>query len=401
MIYNIIILSLREIKRNLLRSILTTLGIVIGVASVVMIVTLGEGTKIQVETEISKLGSTMMTISPGTRRHRGASQSAKPFDIKDVEAIRRESSFISDVAPLSMKRLLVIYGNENRRSQVAGTDKHFTDVRNWALSSGRNFSYAEEASGKSVCIIGETIRKELYKASNFLGTNLRIGKISCQVIGLLESKGEVMFSGDQDDIVVVPLKFFQRRISGNDDINQIYASSINEYMLQDAKQEIELIMNERRPQRDGAESRYSVRAVQEMSAAFQGTSAVMTAFLSAIAAISLLVGGIGIMNIMLVSVTERTREIGIRMAIGAREREVLLQFLIESSMLSLFGGMIGIILGLLGALFIAPLMDIPVIIQLDLIIFVFIFSALVGVVFGFVPAKRASQLDPIDALRHE
>ena len=212
MIYNIIILSLREIRRNLLRSILTTLGIVIGVASVVMIVTLGEGTKLQVETEISKLGSSMMTISPGKRRHRGASQSAKPFDIEDVNAIKREAIFISYVAPLSMKRLLVIYGNENRRTQIAGTDRNFVDVRSWPISSGRNFSYAEEAAGKSVCIIGETIRRELYKDSLFIGTNLRIGKISCQVIGLLESKGEVMFAGDQDDIVVVPLKFFQRQV---------------------------------------------------------------------------------------------------------------------------------------------------------------------------------------------
>ena len=401
MIYNIIILSIREIRRNLLRSILTTLGIVIGVASVVMIVTLGEGTKLQVETEISKLGSSMMTVYPGKRRHRGASLSAQPFEIDDVEAIRRESTFVSSVAPMSIKRELIVYGNENRRSQIVGTDSEFSKVRNWSLTDGRYFSFSEEMSGKSVCIIGETIRKELYKDADIIGSILRLGKVSCRVIGLLEPKGQVMFAGDQDDIVVVPLKFFQRRISGNINVDQIYVSAINEDLIDDAKNEVEIIMNERRPAQSGTESLFTVGAVKEMSAAFQGTSAVMTAFLTAIAAISLLVGGIGIMNIMLVSVTERTREIGIRMAIGAREREVLLQFLIESAMLSGFGGLIGIILGLGGAFILAPVMDIPLVLHANLILFAFIFSALVGVVFGYVPARRAAQLDPIEALRYE
>ena len=401
MIYNIIILSLREIRRNVLRSILTTLGIVIGVASVVMIVTLGEGTKQQVETEISKLGSSMMTVYPGKRRHRGASQSAKPFEIEDVEAIRRETSFVSGVAPMSIQRKLIVYRNENRRSQIVGTDRQFSQVRNWEVLDGRLFSYTEEVSGKSVCIIGETIRKEIFKDDPYMGEILRLGKASCQVIGLLEPKGQVMFAGDQDDVVVVPLKFFQRRISGNTNIDQIYVSAINESLVEDAKDEVEMIMNERRPNPSGTEELFSVGAVKEMSAAFQGSSAVLTAFLSAIAAISLLVGGIGIMNIMLVSVTERTREIGIRMAIGAKESEVLLQFLIESAMLSGFGGLIGIILGLGGALALAPVLEIPLVIQPNLMLFAFIFSAMVGVVFGYVPARRAARLDPIEALRHE
>lgn len=401
MIGNILLLSLREIRRNILRSILTTLGIVIGVAAVIVVVTLGEGTKAQVQSEISKLGSTMLTVFPGQRRHGGAAQAAPPFEIEDVIALRRETSMLSSVAPMSLTRQVVVYGNENRRSQVVGTDRHFVDVRSWNLEMGRLFSPAEEQAGKSVCIIGETIKTEVFKGDPFLGATLRVGKASCEVIGLLEPKGQVMFSGDQDDVVVVPLKYFQRRIAGNTNVDQIYVAALDDDLVPAAQAEVEMIMRERRPSQPGAEDMFSVRGVQEMSTAFQSSTSVMTGFLSAIAAISLLVGGIGIMNIMLVSVTERTREIGIRMAIGAREKEVLLQFLVEAAMLAGFGGLVGIGLGLGGALVLAPVLNVPFIVQPDMMMWAFIFSALVGVVFGFMPARRAARLDPIDALRHE
>ncbi|MEQ9445306.1 MAG: ABC transporter permease [Rhodospirillaceae bacterium] len=401
MIGNILLLSLREIQRNVLRSILTTLGIVIGVAAVIVVVTLGAGTKAQVQTEISKLGSTMLTVFPGQRRHGGASQVAPPFEMEDVTALRRETSMLSSVAPMSIQRQVVVYGNGNRRAQVVGTDRDFVNVRNWDLAAGRMFSPSEEQSGKSVCIIGETVRKELFKDEAYLGNVLRIGRASCEVIGLLEPKGQVMFSGDQDDVVVVPIKYYQRRIAGNTNIDQIYVAALDDTLVDAAQSEVEMIMRERRPSQPGAEDMFSVRGVQEMSRAFQSSTAVMTGFLSAIAAISLLVGGIGIMNIMLVSVTERTREIGIRMAIGAREKEVLLQFLVEAAMLAGFGGLVGIALGLGGALALAPLLNVPFIVQPDMMVMAFIFSAAVGVIFGYMPARRAARLDPIEALRHE
>lgn len=401
MIGNILLLSLREIRRNVMRSILTTLGIVIGVAAVIVVVTLGAGTKAQVQTEISKLGSTMLTVFPGQRRMGGAAQSAPPFELEDVLALRREASMISSVAPMSLQRQVVVYGNENRRSQVVGTDHKFVDVRSWGLAAGRLFTPAEEQAGKSVCIIGETIRTELFKGEPFLGANLRVGSATCEVIGLLEPKGQVMFSGDQDDVVVLPIKYYQRRIAGNTRVDQIYVAALDDDLVQAAQSEIEVIMRERRPAQPGAEDLFSVRGVQEMSTAFESSTAVMTGFLSAIAAISLLVGGIGIMNIMLVSVTERTREIGIRMAIGAREKEVLLQFLVEAAMLAGFGGLVGIILGLSGAMALAPLLNVPFIVQPDMMVLAFVFSALVGVVFGYMPARRAARLDPIEALRHE
>lgn len=401
MIGNILLLSMREIRRNVLRSILTTLGIVIGVAAVIVVVTLGAGTKAQVQEEISKLGSTMLTVFPGQRRRGGAAQTAPPFEIDDVNALRRETTLLSSVAPMSIGRQMVVYGNENRRSQLVGTDREFVNVRNWALTTGRLFSPAEEQSGKSVCIIGLTVRTELFKDGPYLGNVLRIGKASCEVIGLLEPKGQVMFSGDQDDVVVVPIKYYQRRISGNTNVDQIYVAALNDDLVPAAQAEVEMIMRERRPSQPGAEDLFSVRGVQEMSTAFQSSTAVMTGFLSAIAAISLLVGGIGIMNIMLVSVTERTREIGIRMAIGAREKEVLLQFLVEAAMLAGFGGLVGIVIGLGGAMALAPLLNVPFIVQPDMMVLAFVFSALVGVVFGYMPARSAARLDPIDALRHE
>ena len=398
MIGNILLLSLREIRRNVLRSILTTLGIVIGVAAVIVVVTLGEGTKAQVQTEISKLGSTMLMVFPGQRRRGGARQAAQLFETDDVNALRRETSMLAGVAPMSIGRQIVVYGNANRRAQVVGTDREFVNVRSWGLAAGRMFSPAEEQAGKSVCIIGETVRKELFKEEPFLGKTLRVAKASCQVIGLLEPKGQVMFSGDQDDVVAVPLKYYQRRISGNTNVDQIYVAALDDTLVDAAQTEVEMIMRERRPSQPGDDDKFSVRGVQEMSTAFQSSTAVMTGFLSAIAAFSLLVGGIGIMNIMLVSVTERTREIGIRMAIGAREKEVLFQFLVEAAMLA---GFVGIVVGLGSAWVMAPLLQVPFIVQPDMMVLAFVFSALVGLVFGYMPARRAARLDPVEALRHE
>jgi len=402
MFANTLLMCLREIRRNLLRSGLTVLGIIIGVAAVIVIVTLGAGTTKQVQEEIGKMGSNMLVLSPGgERRMGGAATSAPPFDMADVTAIRREIDALSGATPVNLRPMQVIVGNENRRVNVMGSDNDFSPVRNWKVVEGRLFTPSEDRSGKAVCIVGQTIKNEMFAGQTPLGATLRIGKVTCDVIGVLEAKGQAMFGGDQDEIVVVPIRMFQRRLSGKTSIDSIYISARTESEMDEAKAEIEKLMKERRNTGEDGQSDFNVRDMKEVSNMVQSTTGVLTGFLSAIAAVSLLVGGIGIMNIMLVSVTERTREIGIRMAIGATEKEVLLQFLVEAAMLSAFGGLMGISLGLLGAAALAPALNVPFAFQPTTVLTAFAFSAMVGVVFGFMPARRAARLDPIEALRHE
>lgn len=402
MFINTLLMALREIRRNLLRSGLTVLGIIIGVAAVIIIVTLGAGTTRQVQDEIGKMGSNMLTLAPGGgMRMGGASQSAPSFELADVQAIRRDVPNLAGVAPVSLRRYQVVYGNVNRRPQVMGTENDFSIVRSWKVVEGRLFTPAEQRFGRMSCIIGSTVKLEMFPSENPLGATIRIGKTTCEVIGVLESKGQAMFGGDQDDIVVVPLVAFQRRLAGATRIDQIYISAASEDLMESVKADVDALMRDRRKIIEGAQPDFNVRDMAEVSTMMQSTTGVLTTFLSAIAAVSLLVGGIGIMNIMLVSVTERTREIGIRLAIGALEKEVMLQFLVEAAMLSAFGGLVGISLGLLGAFAIAPAINVPFVWQPTTVFVAFAFSAAVGVVFGFMPARRAARLDPIEALRHE
>ena len=402
MLGNTLLMALREIRRNVLRSSLTVLGIIIGVAAVIVIVTLGAGTTKQVQAEIGKMGSNMLVLSPGgERRMGGAATTAPPFDLADLVAVRREVNALSNAAPVNMRPMQVIIGNENRRVNIMGTDSDFSAVRSWKVVEGRLFTPSEVRSGKAVCIIGSTIKNEMFAGQNPINASLRIGKINCTVIGVLESKGQAMFGGDQDETIAVPIRMFQRRLTGNTRVDSIYISARGENEMDDAKAEVEKLMKERRKTGEEGQPDFNVRDMKEVSNMVQSTTGVLTGFLSAIAAVSLLVGGIGIMNIMLVSVTERTREIGIRLAIGALEKEVMMQFLIEAAMLSAFGGLVGISLGLLGAAALAPVLNVPFTLQLSTVLTAFAFSALVGVVFGFMPARRAAQLDPIEALRHE
>ena len=398
---NTLRMALREIRRNVLRSSLTVLGIIIGVAAVIVIVTLGAGTPRQVQNEIAKMGSNMMTVMPGNQMHMGSGLAAPPFDVADVNAIRRGASGVAAITPVSMRQMQVVIGNVNRRVNVMGSDAEFSIVRNWPVVEGRNFTASEARSGKTVCVIGSTIKNEMFAGTEPLGATIRIGKVPCEVIGVLESKGQAMFGGDQDETVVVPIRAFQRRLAGTTKVNQIYLSAEDADGIQDLKGEVDRIMRERRNIPDGGQVDFSIRDMTEVSTMMQTTTGVLTGFLTAIAAVSLLVGGIGIMNIMLVSVTERTREIGIRLAIGAQESEVMLQFLVEAAMLSAFGGLIGITLGTLAAAAMAPALNVPFVWQPSTMLYAFTFSALVGVVFGFMPARRAAQLDPIEALRHE
>jgi len=398
-----IILALREIRRNVLRSGLTVLGIVIGVAAVITMVTLGQGATARVTSDISSMGSNLIDIRPGQMRHGpgGSSSEADPFKISDVTAIQRDITSLAAVAPLAMQTSQAIYGNANRSTRILGTTSEYLMVRDWNLSLGRAFTDGEMRAGKSVCILGETVRKELFGSQDPVGSTIRLGKISCKVIGVLIPKGQNSFGTDQDDLVLIPLRTLQRRLVGNTDVASISVSVKDGISTRMAQLDIQRLLRERRRIAPGREDNFTVRDMQEIVSMLTSTTRVLTALLSAVAAVSLLVGGIGIMNIMLVSVTERTREIGTRLAIGARERDVLMQFLVEAVMLSSFGGVCGILVGLGAASAGARLLGVPFVFQAAIVLIAFAFSAAVGVIFGYFPARKAARLDPIQALRYE
>ncbi len=401
MIWNALLLALREIRRNVLRSFLTTLGIVIGVGAVITMITIGGGATAQVTAQISSLGSNLLMVRPGQRMGMGQRSAATPFTIRDVDALRHQLSSLSAVAPSAAKGMTVVYGNQNWSTNVTGTDNQFFSARNWTITSGREFSDGELRGGSAVCIIGATIRKELFSNQDSIGSNIRLDKVSCQIIGELESKGQSAMGSDQDDLVLMPLHTFWRRVAGNQDISMIHVSARENADTDRVKRDIEDLMRERRHISSLQDDDFNVMDMKEIARTLAGTTQILTTLLGAVAAVSLLVGGIGIMNIMLVSVTERTREIGIRLAIGALEREVLLQFLVEAVVLSSLGGVIGIVLSLVASVAAASALNMPFIFNGGIIVVAFLFSAAVGVIFGFFPARKAAQLDPIDALRHE
>ena len=398
-----ILLSLREIRRNLMRSFLTILGIVIGVAAVITMVTLGRGATAQVASDIAKLGTNLLQVRPGQgRRGPGGTHSiGDMFKAKDAEAIAREIFGLFAVAPIASQTIQSIYGNENWSTTVTGSTNAYLQVSNWLLVSGRQFMESELRAGKAVCILGATVRNKLFGGQNPIGATIRLGKLSCNVIGVLNSKGQSSFGTDRDDFVLIPLRMLQRRITGNPDVSRILVSAHDGVSTRKVEQDIEQLMRERRHISPGKDDDFHVRDMQELISTMTGTTRVLTGLLGAVAAVSLLVGGIGIMNIMLVSVTERTREIGIRLAIGALERDVLLQFLVEAVVLSSFGGVIGIVLGIAAAAGGAIVLAVPFVFDPGIIVIAFVFSAAVGVVFGYFPARQAGQMDPIEALRYE
>ena len=402
MLWNAIQLALREIRRNVLRSSLTVLGIVIGVAAVITMVTLGNGATAKVSSEIASLGSNLLQVRPG-QRHRGPGgvrEPARNFKVADAQAIANEVSGLAAVAPVATQASHAIYGNQNQPTAVIGSTDAYLKVRDWTIARGRRFTEGEERGGKAMCVLGDTVRRELFGGEPAVGAIIRLQKLSCRVIGTLMPKGQSGFGADQDDFVLMPLRAVQRRIAGNQDVNAIYVSAKDGVSTQKVQADIERLMRERR-HLGTKDDDFNVMDMQEIVSTLTGTTRVLTALLGAVAAVSLLVGGIGIMNIMLVSVTERTREIGIRLAIGALERDVLTQFLVEAVVLSSIGGIVGIILGLTAAAVGVHALGVPFVLNLGIVITAFIFSAVVGVVFGFFPARRAARLDPIEALRHE
>ena len=403
MLWETILLAQREIRRNALRSSLTILGIVIGVAAVITLVTLGGGATAKVTADISKLGSNLLQVRPGQhiRGPGGTRGGADNFEIADAIAIRDEISGLAAVAPASNSNTQAIYRGSNWSTSITGSTDAFLKVRNWELDTGRIFTDHELGSGAAICIIGATVRKELFGGQDPIGESIRLKTLSFKVVGVFTAKGQSSFGSDQDDFILIPLHTFQRRISGNREVSTIYLSALDGVSTVRIKTDVERLMRQRRHIMGDREDDFYVRDMQEIMSTLTGTTQVLTALLGAVAAVSLLVGGIGIMNIMLVSVTERTREIGIRLAIGALARDVLMQFLIEAVVLSSFGGLAGILLGLSAAAIGAHVLDVPFILNTGIIIVAFLFSAAVGVLFGFFPARQAARLDPIDALRHE
>ncbi|MGD9730611.1 MAG: ABC transporter permease [Desulfamplus sp.] len=433
MLLNTLFLALRSIRRNLLRSFLTILGIVIGVSAVITMVTLGKGATQAVQTQISSLGTNLLMVRssqrhPGGGGGSGSSNSGKSgtgsnsgttsgsatsggsgssgggvpaFKASDADAIMSQIGGIAAVAPEARTSVTVVANGRNWATSVTGSTNAWFETGNWKLASGRLFTEEEQRRGSAVCIIGETTRRELFGGSGGLGGQLRIKQFSCEVIGVLLSKGQAAMGNDQDDAVILPLLTLQRRVTGSRTVNTLMVSMQEGSDSTRLKANLIQLLRERRKLADGDDDNFNILDTQQLAETLSGTTQVMTRLLGAVAAVSLLVGGIGIMNIMLVSVTERTREIGLRLAIGALEREVLLQFLIEAVVLSSLGGIVGIVIATGASIVLSGMMGVPYLFDPTINLLSFIFSAAIGVVFGFFPARRAARMDPIEALRHE
>jgi len=404
MLLNAFLIALREIKRNLSRAFLTVLGIIIGVAAIITMVTLGEGATASVRDQISSLGSNLLVLRPGAGFGPRAPGAGVPnFTELDAQIIGEQVPGVAAVAPVRNASLSTVYLQKARMTTVTASTPAYFGIGKWSVAEGRAFNDADQRSGAAVCVIGSTVRKELFGDENPVGARIRIGRASCEVIGVLASKGQGGM-GDQDDTILLPLSTLQRRLMGRasaNDIGQISISAEEGANTTALISDITTLMRQRRNLQRNQDNNFNVFDTRQIAETLSSSTRMMTSLLAAVAGVSLLVGGIGIMNIMLVSVTERTREIGIRLSIGATAHEVLLQFLVEAVTLSCVGGLVGILLalGLCGAL--SAITQLPFNFNVQINAISFLFSASVGILFGFTPARRAARLDPIDALRHE
>ena len=414
MLGNAFLLAFRQIRRNPLRSLLTVLGIVIGVAAVITMVTVGNGATEAVKEQIESFGSNQLMLRKGQRMGPGGAAGAPSFKLEDVEALEDQIAGVLSAAPQSQRSTIVVANGKNWTTTIIGSSSDYftTDnigsssdyftTDNRTLAEGRYFEPSEEMSGAAVCVIGATIQKELFgPGAPVIGEMLRVNAFSCRIVGLLNEKGTAAMGGDQDDLVVIPFNTAARRLIGNNRVNTILISIDPQSDRVHLKGLVRDLMRERRSLSEGDDDNFSILDTAEVAEKVASTTQIMTALLGAVAAVSLLVGGIGIMNIMLVSVTERTREIGVRLAIGATAREVLMQFLIEAVVLGCMGGVIGILLATGSSYLITGWMDVPYTFDPMINIVSFAFAALTGVIFGYFPARRAARLDPIEAVRHE
>ena len=393
-----LLLALREIRRHLLRSFLTTVGIIIGIAGVVTMVTLGKGVTASVEDQINSLGTNAFFIFPAQVDNRPP----QPMKMDDVRAVREQIAGVTAVAAQVERPVTAFHNGQNWNATVEGVGNDYLDARSVEIDQGRRFTEAEEQAGANVCIIGPTIFDEIFVAgSNPIGEEMRVNNVSCRVIGLFKSRSVGGSNQDLDNNILMPMKNVQRRFIGNDDIGYITISYDPAYDSAAMQTALVDLMRERRLVPEGEDPDFELVDTAQANEAVATTIGLMTAMVAAIAGIALVVGGIGIMNIMLVSVTERTREIGIRLAIGALAREVRLQFLTEAVVLCCFGGLLGVLLALGLSFVLAGAMEIPWVFSPTTAIIAFVFCALLGIAFGYYPARRASKLDPIEALRHE
>ncbi|HSB23844.1 MAG TPA: ABC transporter permease [Burkholderiaceae bacterium] len=400
--WSTLLLALGEIRRHLLRSFLTILGIVIGVSAVITMVTLGNGATQAVQDQITSLGTNLLMVRPGQRLGPGSGVTGAPFFKEaDAQAVASQIGGIRAVAPEVRANVTVVANGRNWNTSVTGSTNDYFITNNWRVASGRMFSDNELASGAAVCLIGETIRRELFGGGDPLGEQLRVKQFSCEIIGLLGSKGQGAMGNDQDDMALLPLHTVQRRVIGNQRVNTLLVSMNEGSDPERLKAGLTQLLRERRKLGEADDDNFNVLDTKQIADTLSGTTRIMTMLLGAVGAVSLLVGGIGIMNIMLVSVTERTREIGIRLAIGALEHEVMLQFLIEAVALAALGGVIGIALATAVSVVLASVIQVPYLFNPAINLLAFVFSAAIGVVFGYFPARRAARLDPIEALRHE
>ncbi|WP_343670300.1 ABC transporter permease [Chitinophaga sp.] len=404
-VINLIRIAFKALLRNKLRAFLTMLGIIIGVAAVIAMVAIGQGSKESIQSQLSSMGSNMITILPSSNVAGGArlgGSSVNTLTIDDVKAIRKQAVNVSAVSPAANSSGQAINGALNWPTTIYGVSPSYLDIRKWALKDGIPFSEEDVRASAKVCLLGQTVVTNLFpNGDNPIGKIIRFNNIPFQVIGVLEAKGQSSFGQDQDDAIIAPYTTVQKRILASIYFRTIYASAVSESASDAATDEITSIIRKQHRLRAADEDDFQVRTMAELISALSSTSNLLTILLTAIAGISLVIGGIGIMNIMYVSVTERTREIGLRMSIGARGIDILMQFLIEAIMISITGGIIGVMLGITSAKLITMFLSWPTLVSESSIVLSFLVCAATGVFFGYYPAQKASRLDPIEALRYE
>jgi len=406
-LFNLIRIALRALRRNKLRAFLTMLGIIIGVGAVIAMVAIGQGSKKSIQDQLSTMGSNMLTIRPNSNQTAGGgaridASSVQSLTLDDVKAMQTQSQYINAVSPAVQSRGQAINAAMNWPTTIQGVNPDFLTIRNWPLKSGTSFSNEDVNGAAKVCLVGQTVVDNIFDPSDDpVGKIIRFNKIPFKIIGVLSEKGENAFGQDQDDIILAPYTTVQKRILAITYIQTIYASAINEGSSAAATQELSQILRTTHKLNNNEQDDFTVRTQAELISTFSSTSQLLTVLLAAIAGISLLIGGIGIMNIMYVSVTERTKEIGLRMSIGARGIDILLQFLIEAIVISITGGIIGVLFGVISSKVITAILSWPTYVSQSSIILSFIVCAVTGIFFGYYPAQKASKLDPIEALRYE